>query len=103
MDSPVPRLVALETDNAAFPADLDSLDRLSPRTYDTILAYYVRAGQAAASEILANSRAPDLSPLFLECLAALGLYQCYKGCTLDTTGGCSAEYPPPAENKKRGI
>ena len=75
VDSPVPRLVALETDSPAFPADLESLDRLSPRTYDTLLAYYVRAGQSAAQDILANSRAGDLSPLYLECLAALGKYR----------------------------
>jgi hypothetical protein len=42
----VPRLVCLESSANSFPADLESLDRLSPRTFDTILAYYVRAGQA---------------------------------------------------------
>jgi hypothetical protein len=46
VDSPVPRLVCLESSANSFPADLESLDRLSPRTFDTILAYYVRAGQA---------------------------------------------------------
>jgi hypothetical protein len=77
MDSPVPRLVALlETDSPSFSTDLEQLDRLSPRTFDTLLAYYVRAGQTAPQDILANSRAGDLSPLYLECLAALGNLFC---------------------------
>jgi len=72
VDSPIPRLVALETDSAGFVQDLEMLDRLSPRTYDTILAFYVRSGQTSTSDIVANSQAGDLSPLYLELLAALG-------------------------------
>ena len=44
-DSPTPRLVALETDSVGFYKDLEMLDRLSPRTYDTILTFYVRLDQ----------------------------------------------------------
>jgi hypothetical protein len=54
VDSPVPRLVCLESSANSFPADLESLDRLSPRTFDTILAYYVRAGQANPQVIFNN-------------------------------------------------
>ena len=72
VDSPVPRLVALDNTEPAFAAELAALDRLPPRTHDTLLAFYVRAGQSAAESIVANSNAADLSPLYLELLAALG-------------------------------
>ena len=72
VDSPVPRLVALDNDEPAFAAELAALDRLPPRTHDTLLAFYVRAGQSAPESIVANSNAADLSPLYLELLAALG-------------------------------
>merc|ERR1712037_1051969 len=71
VDSPVPRLVALDNDEPAFAAELAALDRLPPRTHDTLLAFYVRAGQSAPESIVANSNAADLSPLYLELLAAL--------------------------------
>merc|ERR1719336_816142 len=72
VDSPVPRLVVLDNDSARFVQDLESLDRLSSRTHDTILVYYVRAGQAKSDHILANSSSSDLSPLYLEVLGSLG-------------------------------
>jgi len=72
VDSPVPRLVALDNDEPAFAAELAALDRLPPRTHDTLLAFYVRAGQSAPESIVANASAADLSPLYLELLAALG-------------------------------
>ena len=72
VDSPVPRLVALDNDEPAFAAELAALDRLPPRTHDTLLAFYVRAGQSAPESIVANANAADLSPLYLELLAALG-------------------------------
>ena len=72
VDSPVPRLVVLDNDSARFVQDLESLDRLSSRTHDTILVYYVRAGQARSDHILANSSSSDLSPLYLEVLGSLG-------------------------------
>ena len=72
VDSPVPRLVALENDGLGFVQDLEALDRLSPRTHDTILAYYVRAGQHKADQIISNALYGDLTPLYLELLASLG-------------------------------
>ena len=72
VDSPVPRLVVLDNDSARFVQDLESLDRLSSRTHDTIMVYYVRAGQTRSDHILANSSSGDLSPLYLEVLGSLG-------------------------------
>jgi len=71
-DSPVPRLVALDNYEPAFAAELAALDKLPPRTHDTLLAFYVRAGQTSPESIVANSNATDLDPLYLELLAALG-------------------------------
>ena len=71
-DSPVPRLVALDNYEPAFAAELAALDRLPPRTHDTLLAFYVRAGQTSPESIVANSTDTDLDPLYLELLAALG-------------------------------
>ena len=45
---------------------------MSPRTYDTIYAYYVRPGQSSAGDIVDNCQAGDLNSLYLELLAALG-------------------------------
>ena len=72
VDSPVPRLVGLDNDSTRFVQDLETLDRQSSRTHDTLLVYYVRAGQNRASNILANSSSGDLSPLYLELLGSLG-------------------------------
>jgi len=72
VDSPVPRLVALENDGLGFVQDIEALDRLSPRTHDTILAFYVRAGQNKAEHIVNNAQYGDLTPLYLELLASLG-------------------------------
>ena len=72
VDSPVPRLVVLDNDSERFVADLDSLDRIGSRTQDTLLVYYVRAGQSRASDIVGNARSADLSPLYTEMLTSLG-------------------------------
>jgi len=72
MESPVPRLVVLDNDSERFIQDLDNLDRISSRTQDTLLCYYVRSGQTRADQILANARSQDLSPLYAEMLAAIG-------------------------------
>ena len=53
-DSGVPRLIALGTDSVQFVQDLEALDRLSPRTSDTVHLFYVRSGQSHAEEILKN-------------------------------------------------
>ena len=49
-----PRLIALETDDAAFANDLEALDRTSPRTADTVHVFYVKSGQKMREEILQN-------------------------------------------------
>merc|ERR1719410_370587 len=72
MDSPVPRLVVLENDSDRFIQDLESLDRISSRTHDTMLVYYVRSGQTRAEQIVANARCQDLSSLYIEMLSSLG-------------------------------
>ena len=72
MDSPVPRLVVLENDSDRFLQDLESLDRISSRTQDTMLVYYVRSGQTRAEHIVANARCQDLSSLYIEMLSSLG-------------------------------
>ena len=71
VDSPVPCLVAIEDDGTGFVQDLEALDRLSPRTYDTTLAFQVRAGQSKADHMVENTSNCDLTPLYLELLAAL--------------------------------
>ena len=53
-DSPVPRLVALESDSMGFVSDLEALDRLSPRTTDTVHIFYARSGQRRAADIMNN-------------------------------------------------
>jgi hypothetical protein len=96
VDSPVPRLVALDNDEPGFAADLASLARLPPRTHDTLLAFYVRAGEVSAQQIASNASATDLSPLYLEVLASLGwpvMVAAHPGWTGDsaTSWGVSAE------------
>ena len=49
-----PRLIALDTDDAAFANDLEALDRTSPRTADTVHIFYVKSGQRTTEEILQN-------------------------------------------------
>jgi hypothetical protein len=54
VESPVPRVIALESDSPAFAADLETLDRISPRTADTLHVFYVRSGQKSPEDILQN-------------------------------------------------
>ena len=54
MDSSVPRLIALDSDTAGFVNDLEMLDRISPRSSDTVHIFYAKSGQKSAEEILAN-------------------------------------------------
>lgn len=72
LDSPLPRLIALHTDNDGFARDIECLDQISPRTFDTLYAFYVRPGQTIASDIVGNSQAGDLNSLYLELLASVG-------------------------------
>ena len=76
VDSPVPRLVVLDNDSERFCADLAALDAVSSRTQDTLLLYYVAAGQTRAHDIVSNARSggAELSTaaLYTEMLGALG-------------------------------
>jgi len=72
LDSPLPRLIALHTDNDGFSKDIESLDQISPRTFDTMYTFYVRPGQNNSGDIIANSQAGDLNKMYLELLASLG-------------------------------
>lgn len=101
LDSPIPRLVSLENDTPQFSMDLENLDKLSPRTFDTMYAYYVRSGQSQSEDILSNSSAGDLNPLYLEMLAAIGWpasVASHPGWTGDMgTSWCILEEPAPSD------
>lgn len=51
---PPPLLTVLDATRPSFAADLLTLDRLSPRTNDTLHIFYVKAGQSNAQEIVDN-------------------------------------------------
>lgn len=53
-DSPMPKLIALESDSINFVTDLEMLDRFSPRTADTVHLFYVKSGQKKVGDILQN-------------------------------------------------
>ncbi|XP_059096422.1 ral GTPase-activating protein subunit beta-like isoform X2 [Tigriopus californicus] len=72
-DSPLPKLIALESDSINFVTDLEMLDRFSPRTADTVHMFYVKSGQKKVGEILQNVHSNgDVHPYFLELLSSLG-------------------------------
>ena len=88
VDSPVPRLVVLDNDSERFVQDLHTLDRISSRTHDTMMVYYMRSGQSKADHIVANANYQDLNPLYLEMLTALGwpvTVSSHRGWTGDMT------------------
>lgn len=51
---PPPLLTVLDATKSGFATDLLTLDRLSPRTNDTLHIFYVKAGQSNAQEIVDN-------------------------------------------------
>ena len=55
----MPQLVALESSSIDFVNDLESLDRLSPRSADTAHVFYMKSGQKTADEILSNVVSPS--------------------------------------------
>jgi hypothetical protein len=75
----VPQLVALESSSIDFVNDLESLDRLSPRSADTAHVFYMKSGQKSADEIL-NNVVSGLNDLFLknndDTLAGFDLTSC---------------------------
>lgn len=54
MISSMPLLTILDTKRPGFSADLGLLDKLSPRTNDTLHLFYVKVGQSSATEIIDN-------------------------------------------------
>ena len=54
LESPFPQLVALESSSIDFVNDLECLDRLSPRSADSVHVFYMKSGQKGADEILNN-------------------------------------------------
>lgn len=51
---PIPLLTVLDAKKPGFLTDLQALDKLSPRTNDTLQAFYVKVGQTTATEIIDN-------------------------------------------------
>ncbi|XP_055638220.1 ral GTPase-activating protein subunit beta isoform X2 [Toxorhynchites rutilus septentrionalis] len=54
-------LTAVDTTKPEFCQDLRMLDKMSPRTCDTIHVFYVKAGQTTESEIIGNMDMENLS------------------------------------------
>ncbi|XP_071742902.1 ral GTPase-activating protein subunit beta isoform X32 [Lepeophtheirus salmonis] len=72
-DSLVPRLISLNAESQEFMCDLEGLDHLSSRTWDTAHIFYVARGQKTVDEILSNVESSEsVHPHFLEFLASLG-------------------------------
>ncbi len=64
MDSGVPpRLIALESDNPNFVGDVEALDKMSPRTSDTVHVFYIKSGQKTKEEILSNVVSRTFPPI----------------------------------------
>lgn len=58
-----PVLTVLDTKQASFINDLQSLDKLSPRTNDTLHMFYVKIGQTTATEIIENASEENVMSL----------------------------------------
>jgi hypothetical protein len=70
-----PSLIVLDTKNGGFVNDLAQLDKMSPRTCDTVHIFYVRAGQSNADEIIENMNEENVASLdanFWTMLQSLG-------------------------------
>lgn len=73
--TPPPLLQVLDTKRQGFCLDLQQLDKLSPRTNDTLHIFYVKCGQASATEIIENmsdERVNTLDQHFWKILLSLG-------------------------------
>lgn len=70
-----PSLIVLDTKSSGFVNDLAVLDKMSPRTCDTVHIFYVRAGQSSADEIIENMNEENVASLdanFWSMLTSLG-------------------------------
>lgn len=73
--APVPILTALDANQPGFLNDLQALDKLSPRTNDTLHIFYVKVGQTSAAEIVDNTSEENVNSLdkhFWSILLSLG-------------------------------
>uniref|UniRef100_A0A182YGU5 Ral GTPase-activating protein subunit alpha/beta N-terminal domain-containing protein n=1 Tax=Anopheles stephensi TaxID=30069 RepID=A0A182YGU5_ANOST len=61
VDGSAPLLTTLDSSKPEFCQDLKILDKMSPRSCDTIHAFYVKAGQSTEAEIIGNMD-PDSLP-----------------------------------------
>lgn len=73
--TPLPLLTVLDTKKVGFASDLMLLDKLSPRTNDTLHIFYVKAGQSTAQEIIDNmseENVPSVDQHFWQIAMSLG-------------------------------
>ncbi|XP_049281272.1 ral GTPase-activating protein subunit beta isoform X3 [Anopheles funestus] len=61
LDGSAPLLTTLDSSKQEFCQDLKMLDKMSPRSCDTIHVFYVKAGQSTEAEIIGNME-PDNLP-----------------------------------------
>ncbi|CAH1262037.1 RALGAPB [Branchiostoma lanceolatum] len=72
-NSPLPALIALDSKVTTFHLDLELLDSIPVRNFDTVFVFYVKCGQKTATDILNNVEAAEnVQPQFLEFLRSLG-------------------------------
>uniref|UniRef100_T1JGQ1 Rap-GAP domain-containing protein n=1 Tax=Strigamia maritima TaxID=126957 RepID=T1JGQ1_STRMM len=68
-----PSLIRLDSAQNNFVNDIEILDKMSGRTYDTVFVFYVKSGQKTPQEIMANVMQRDnVSTSFMEFLLTLG-------------------------------
>lgn len=70
-----PSLIILDSKKAGFVGDLAVLDKMSPRTCDTVHIFYVRVGQSSEGEIIDNMNEENVGTLdnnFWSMLQTLG-------------------------------
>ncbi|XP_053677256.1 ral GTPase-activating protein subunit beta isoform X2 [Anopheles nili] len=75
LDGTTPLLTTLDTSKPDFCLDLKLLDKMSPRTCDTIHVFYVKASQTTETEIIGNMDPENLSsidPHFWKMLYTIG-------------------------------
>ncbi|XP_050078948.1 ral GTPase-activating protein subunit beta isoform X3 [Anopheles maculipalpis] len=63
LDGSAPLLTTLDSSKPEFCQDLKMLDKMSPRSCDTIYVFYVKAGQSTEAEIIGNMDPDNLSSI----------------------------------------
>lgn len=70
-----PPLIVLDSKSTGFANDLDVLDKMSPRTCDTVHIFYVRVGQTSHHDVIENMAEENIGTLdnnFWQMLQTLG-------------------------------